>query len=113
MAPGGSTHATPASALHAIALSHFGLCCASRRRGHWLKDFLVVQASVGVRVELLIFRIVAVISIMSRRVFQREQKKTALYYAGSEEVFTFFVLVLRINNISHCVAFVCTFTVCV
>ena len=46
MAPGSSTHATPASTLHAIALSHLGFCCASRRCGHGLKKFLVVQAGI-------------------------------------------------------------------
>jgi hypothetical protein len=46
MAPGGSTHAAPASMLQAIALSHLGFCCASRRHGQGLKDFLIVQTGV-------------------------------------------------------------------
>ena len=46
MGPGSSTHTTPASTLHAIALSHLGFRCASRRYGHGLKKFLVVQAGV-------------------------------------------------------------------
>ena len=78
MAPGGSTHAAPASVLQAIALSHLGFCCASRRRGQGLKDFLIVQTRVGVRVKHLIFRIVTVISVVSGRVFQGEQKQRTL-----------------------------------
>lgn len=42
-----------------------------------------------------------------------EGTKTILDYARSEEVLAFFILVLRINNISHCVTFVCAFAVCV
>jgi hypothetical protein len=42
MAPVGGAHATAASTLHAIALSHLCLCRASRRRGHGFKDFLVI-----------------------------------------------------------------------
>jgi hypothetical protein len=76
MAPGGSTHAAAAAMLQAIALSHLGFCCASRRRRQRLKDILVVQARVRVRVKLLISRIVAVVSVLSRRVFQVEPKKT-------------------------------------
>ena len=60
MAPGGSTHATPASMLHAITLSHLGFCRAPRRCGQGLKDFLVIQARVGIRVEKLMFCIVTV-----------------------------------------------------
>ena len=58
MAPVGCAHATTASTLHAIALSHLCLCRASRRRGHGLKDFLVVQGRTGVRVKQLICRVV-------------------------------------------------------
>ena len=113
MAPGGSTHAAPAAMLQAIALSHLGFCCASRRRRQRLKDFLVVQSRVRVRVKLLISRIVAVVSVLSRRVFQGEQKKTVLDYAGSEEVLAFIIIVLRINNVSHCVAFIRAFAICI
>src|SRR6266849_8260836 len=46
MAPGRSTHPTPASTLYAIALSHLGFCCASRCCRHGLKNFLVVHTGV-------------------------------------------------------------------
>lgn len=75
MAPGGSTHATPASTLHAITLAHLGFCCASRRRGQWLKGFLVVQARVGVRVELLISPVVTVKSIVNKARFPMVTEK--------------------------------------
>jgi hypothetical protein len=51
MAPICGAHATAATTLHAIALSHLRLCHAPRRGGHRLEDFLVVQADVGVRVK--------------------------------------------------------------
>src|SRR5712675_1935101 len=58
VAPVGSTHATSAPTLQAIALSHFSLRRSSRRDGHGLEDFLIVQTEIGVRVEKLIFCIV-------------------------------------------------------
>lgn len=43
----------------------------------------------------------------------RGTKRTILHYAGSEEVLAFFVLILRLDNVSHCVAFIRAFAVCV
>ena len=40
-------------------------------------------------------------------------KKNVLHYAGSEKVLAFFVLIVRFNYISHCVAFVRAFAICV
>ncbi len=48
--------------------------------------------------------------LVSRRVFQREQK-TVLLYALSEEVLAFFILILGTNDVSHCVTFICTFAI--
>jgi hypothetical protein len=36
-------------------------------------------------------------------------KRHILLDAGTEEVLAFFVFILSINDVSHCIAFICTF----
>jgi len=95
--------------LQAIAQPHLGIRRSSRRGGHELKDFLIVQTGIGERVEKLIFCIVTETVILRSKSFQ----KTTLLDTGTEEVLTFIIIILRINHDSYCVAFVCTFSLCV
>ena len=65
MTPVGSARATAAPTFHAIALTHLDLRRASRRRGHGFESVFIVQTRVGVRVEELVFRVVAVDSFLN------------------------------------------------